>query len=157
MAAGPIDLRDIHFESGNVPHRGERLLHLLILAAAAAVPLAGASMTVRNGDQVAVAGLENYPLPTLCGSRWLGVQCPTCGVTRSIIELMHGRVGDSVAYHRFGWLILMFILLQIPYRAARARRPAQRWPRLERWGIVMLVAIAIIVVVNRFAEVFLLS
>lgn len=157
MAAGPIDLRNDEFASGNLPQRGERLLHLLILLAAVAVPAAGAGMTTLNDEQVALSGFERYPLPTLCGSRWLGVQCPTCGVTRSIIELMHGNLGSSLAFHRLGWLILLFVVLQIPYRIVRLRRPAKRWPRLERAGIAMLLAIGVAVVVNRFTEVFLLT
>jgi hypothetical protein len=157
MAAGPIDLRDADFAGGNLPHRGERLIHWLILIAAISVPLLGACMTTLDGEQVAMAGLERYPLPTLCSSRWLGVQCPTCGVTRSIIELMHGNLSDSLAFHRVGWLILVFIMLQIPYRIVRLRCPTKRWPRLERWGIAMLLAIGVAVVVNRVAEVFLLK
>ena len=133
------------------------MLHMLILIAAVAVPLAGACMTTLNGDQVAIAGFERYPFPTLCGSRWLGVQCPTCGVTRSVIELMHGDLRGSLTHHRFGWLILLFVVLQIPYRIVRLRCPAKRWPKLERWGIAMLLGIGVVVVVNRFAEVFLLK
>jgi hypothetical protein len=155
MVAGPIDLRASDFGRANPTHSSERWLHALILLAAVAVPLLGLSLTVLNGDQVAITGFERYSLPTLCASRWLGVQCPTCGVTRSIIELMHGNFARSFGHHRLGWLILMFLMLQIPYRVVRLLRPARRWPRLERWGIATLLLVGIAVVVNRMAEVFL--
>jgi hypothetical protein len=153
MAAGPINLKSDDIASGNLPQRSGRGFHLMLLLAAVAVPLAGAGMTTLGGEQVALTGFERFPLPTLCSSRWLGVQCPTCGVTRSIIELMHGDWSGSLAYHRFGWLILLFVVLQIPYRAVRFLRPARRWPRLERWGIAMLLSIGAVVVINHLAEV----
>ena len=114
-------------------------------------------MTTLNGEQVAVVGFERYPLPTLCASRWIGMQCPACGVTRSIIELVHGNVMQSLEYHRLGWLILLFLAVQIPYRVVRVLQPATRWPRLERWGIALLLLIGVAVVVNRFAEVCLVG
>ena len=58
-----------------------------------------------------------FSLPPLCGSRAVfGVDCPGCGLTRSIIHLAHGRWGESFAAHRLGWLMGLAILLQLPYR-----------------------------------------
>jgi hypothetical protein len=140
--------------AGSRSQAGEWLVHSLILAAAVAVPLLGACMTTLSGEQVAFAGLERFPLPALCASRWLGVQCPTCGITRSVIALMHGNLQESLAFHRFGWMVLLFVAGQIPYRVLRLLRPHQRLPRLERFGIGMLLAIGVVVVLNRFFEVF---
>ena len=41
--------------------------------------------------------------PVLCPFRRLtGLPCPTCGLTRSWSALMHGHLGDSVAFHPLG-------------------------------------------------------
>lgn len=37
-------------------------------------------------------------------------------MTRSIVYLMHGHLAESLEMHRLGWLILLLILSQIPYR-----------------------------------------
>jgi hypothetical protein len=154
MAVCPPEFEPLPLPFEAAAHRSERLLHALILAAAVAVPVLGALMTTSPGGQVAFAGFESRPLPTLCASRWLGFSCPTCGVTRSIIALVHGEIAQSLAFHRFGWLILLFIVAQAPYRTYKIIRPEQRLPRLERLGIGVFLAIGVLVVANRFAEFF---
>jgi hypothetical protein len=32
--------------------------------------------------------------------------CPGCGLTRSVLSLLHGHVGDSLTFHPFGPLLL---------------------------------------------------
>src|SRR5690349_16616668 len=78
-----------------------RATDALLLAAALAVPLLGAAMRYDPAGRVWFTGFESAPLPTLCPSRWLGFRCPTCGVTRSVIALMHGDWRASLALHRF--------------------------------------------------------
>ena len=39
------------------------------------------------------------PCPT---SSLFGVQCPTCGITRSLMALLRGDVAQSIAYHPGG-------------------------------------------------------
>ncbi|MBA3312843.1 MAG: DUF2752 domain-containing protein [Planctomycetota bacterium] len=149
MAACPHDFEAVPLQRG----RSERIFHAVLLCLAISVPVLGALMTTQPAGEVALAGFEAYPLPTLCASRWLGIECATCGVTRSIIAFMHGEVAASLSHHRFGWLILLFIVAQAPYRTYKIVRPEQRLPRLEWMGIAALLMIGIIVVANRFAEV----
>ncbi|HEX6983811.1 MAG TPA: DUF2752 domain-containing protein [Planctomycetaceae bacterium] len=130
----------------------DRVTQALLLAAAVAVPLLGSLMSTDGDGRVAFAGLEAYPLPPLCPSRWVGLRCPTCGVTRSIVALMGGDWAGSLRFHRFGWLILGLILCQIPYRAWRVARPEGRAPWLERLGVASAVAAGVVVLVNRVAE-----
>lgn len=134
--------------------RAGRLTHALILAGALAVPVLGWLMTPVSGGQVAFSGLESYPLPTLCLSRRLGWDCPTCGVTRSMIALVQGELLLSLSKHRFGWLVLLNFLAQIPYRGYRLMHPGRPLPRLEWAGLWLLVATGVIVVANRFLEAF---
>jgi len=130
--------------------------HAVILVAAASVPLLGLVMQTAGSEQVAFRGWEASPLPPLCVSSWLGFRCPTCGVTRSVIALMAGDFQSSIAFHRFGWLILLLIVVQIPYRVVRLIRPERRFPTVEQAGIALAALIAAVVILNWLAELFIL-
>jgi hypothetical protein len=102
-------------------------------------------LQVDDGERVSLCGFENHPLPPLCMSRaWFGVECPACGLTRSMVLFAHGRIAESFALHRLGWLLAILIAFQIPYRIAALRWPAYRIipHRLSRallYGIVVMV------------------
>jgi hypothetical protein len=49
------------------------------------------------------------------------MECPGCGLTRSMIHLAHGNIHQSLADHRLGWLIALAILAQFPYRLVLLR------------------------------------
>ena len=55
--------------------------------------------------------ITNFPL---CGVKhFLGFDCPGCGLTHSIVALVHGHIRTSIAWHPLGiviavWLIYMF-------------------------------------------------
>jgi hypothetical protein len=134
------------------PIAARRTTDALLLAAALAVPLLGTVMNYDSAGPVWFGSFASAPLPNLCLSRNLGFRCPTCGVTRSVIALMHGDWRASLALHRFGWLILALIVAQVPYRLYRLAAPVGRAPRLERFGIASLAAVGAIVLVNRLAE-----
>ena len=73
--------------------------------------------------RVAVRGFPQFPLPQTCTSRaWLGLKCPGCGLTRSIIHLAEGDWRASWHNHRLGGLMAVVIALQIPYRLLALRR-----------------------------------
>ena len=50
------------------------------------------------------------PCPT---SLLFGVQCPTCGATRSLSALLRGDLALSVAYHPCGVLVAVAVLAAI--------------------------------------------
>ncbi len=108
----------------NGEQTGRRRQHLLILGAALGVIVLAALMTTVNDRQVAFAGLSRFPLPELCQSRrWLGLDCPGCGLTRSFIHFFHGRWQESFAMHRLGWLLALVTVLQVPYRLLALATP----------------------------------
>ena len=41
-----------------------------------------------------------------------GLDCPSCGLTRSLASLAHGDLKQSIEYHPFGVLIYIGILIQ---------------------------------------------
>jgi hypothetical protein len=81
-------------------------------------------------------------LPALCASRvWFGVQCPGCGLTRSLIALASGDLAASVEYHRVGWVLAVAVLLQFPYRVLalrelRTRVVERSWPTWFGWALI---------------------
>lgn len=56
--------------------------------------------------------LVNFPLCVV--KMFVGIDCPGCGLTRSIAFLTHGQIRKSVDFHPLGiiialWLLYMFI------------------------------------------------
>ena len=98
-------------------------LHREMLAIACAVGLLAFALQELPGGQIAFRGLTRIPLPQTCFSRsWLGIKCPGCGLTRSIIHLAEGQWEASWRSHRLGSLMALVIALQIPYRLLALRR-----------------------------------
>lgn len=120
------------------------------IALAVSIPVAGWMMQVVGTDQVALLGNSQHPLPQLCGARaWLGIDCPACGITRSIIYLVHGQWADSWQAHRLGWLVLLVIVGQVPYRlwVPWQRRISQ--PRWSRYEAALWTSLGILFILNR--------
>jgi uncharacterized protein DUF2752 len=96
--------------------------HMLVIACTVMV-LAFELVEVADG-RVAVRGFARYPLPESCLSRSLfGLNCPGCGLTRSVIHLAGGDWRASWRSHRLGGLFAALIALQVPYRLLALRRP----------------------------------
>ena len=90
--------------------------HQLLLAMSLMIFMGAFILEIRD-DRVYVGWETGHPLPDLCAMRgWLGIDCPTCGLTRSLIHLAHNDWRASVAIHPLGWLIALAVLVQIPYR-----------------------------------------
>jgi len=91
--------------------------HWLILGLSIAVVLGGLLVDVNSDGSIFLRGLPDFPFPVICPlRRFFGISCPTCGMTRSIVFLVQGRLADSFAVHRLGWLVWGLVVLQIPYR-----------------------------------------
>jgi hypothetical protein len=100
--------------------------HRDLFAIACGVCLLAFLLQEMPGGRVALRGLPQFPLPQTCAARiWLGVRCPGCGLTRSIIHLAEGDWRASWHANRLGGLFALVIAFQIPYRLYALRRPAQ--------------------------------
>ena len=65
-------------------------------------------------ERVSLFGMT---LPATCTSQqWFGTSCPGCGLTRSFVALTHGRIVDSLRWHRLGLLLYAFFLCQLAFR-----------------------------------------
>lgn len=120
------------------------------IALAIIVPTGGLLLQVVNGEDVAILGRTEATLPLMCGSRaWLGINCPLCGVTRSIIDIMHGDFEASWAAHRLGWLIGLLIVAQVPYRWYGASRQLFENPSWRKAEAGIWSTVGILLILNR--------
>lgn len=116
------------------------MLWVAVLVVAAALVL-----EVPSADRVEVSGFRGIPMPGLCLSKSLfGVECPGCGLTRSLVHFFHGDFGASWRAHRIGWIMAIAVLLQFPYRiAALVRRddyPLGKWgPMAFGYALIVLL------------------
>jgi hypothetical protein len=121
-----------HAQSADAPFRdlGSRLF-ALGLRPASSVPLAlvaGACipLTVVTGG------------PSLCPFKVItGLPCPGCGLTRSVVALLHGELMTSVYFHPLGTPLVLFLVVlalidawgwRQSSRPGRARLPASWLP-----------------------------
>jgi len=108
-------------------------VHMLLIAAA--VLVLSLLLQVRSDQRVEFRFLPGFPLPESCVSRSVfGVECPGCGLTRSFVYLAHGDWRASFARHRLGWLMMLAVLVQFPYRSwcLRIGEPSARVLALAR-------------------------
>ena len=105
------------------PHRSiqwQSLGWLWWLCGSVAVVAAAAVLQFEPPDQIVIP-LINYPLPQSCWTRrWLGFNCPGCGLTRSFVLAAHGELGQAFRMHPIGTLLFAFLVLQIPVRLYQA-------------------------------------
>jgi hypothetical protein len=47
---------------------------------------------------------------------FLGIECPSCGLTRSFSSLLHGNIESASASNKYGVWIFLFLLIQISLR-----------------------------------------
>ena len=67
---------------------------------------------------VPVETLKTFPV--LCTWRnLLGINCPTCGLTRAVCCLLHGRFADAFAYNPLVFVIIPLAVLHVVRRARK--------------------------------------
>jgi Protein of unknown function (DUF2752) len=146
------ELGDETEESPPPSTRGVRR-HREVLVIACAVWLLAFVLHELPDGRVAVRGLSQFPLPHTCASRaWLGLRCPGCGLTRSIIHLAEGNWRASWHDHRLGGLMAIVIALQIPYRLLALRRPERPLCSIH-WQSVMAYALIALLLGNWVVDV----
>lgn len=120
--------------------------HRLMLWIAGAIIAGTFLLEVLPDQRVALRGLTSYPLPELCGSRLaLGIECPGCGLTRSFIWAGRGEWLRALEVNRVGFLMMLAVVGQIPYRILmlrhfeRGEMPELAWPRRFGWALIAML------------------
>jgi hypothetical protein len=117
-----------------------------VLLAAGLVLALAFVLDVRPDNQVVVRGWSRFPLPKTCASQaWMGVKCPGCGLTRSILHLSRGDLQASWRDHRLGGVMAGVIVLQIPYRLLALRRPQRHLMPTWMQNVLSYLLIAMLV------------
>lgn len=108
-----------------------RAYHAGVLTAAVLVLSSAAILEVQGSSGVALWG---WQLPEICWWRsMLGRNCAGCGLTRSLVSLVHGQWAAAWQLHPAGVLLAPVILAQLPFRAWQLARIArQRAPVASR-------------------------
>jgi hypothetical protein len=120
-------------------------LHRQVLAVSCAVWALALALEELPDGRIAARGVPQFPLPQTCVSRtWLGLKCPGCGLTRSIIHVAAGELRASWHDHRLGGLVGFLIALQVPYRIlalSRREQPliAPRWQAAISYALIALL------------------
>lgn len=100
----------------------ETSLHWSMLLAAAAVMVLAAILQVR-GPETVVIPLVDMPLPGTCTyKKFVGMECPGCGLTRCFISLAHGRPIAAWYFNPAGILFFALVAGQIPFRGLQIWR-----------------------------------
>jgi len=82
------------------------LLTIFILVIAGLMP--------ENDRALSLAG---HPVPPLCWFRQItGLECPTCGLSRSFVAWLNGNAARAWRLHPFAIGLLLPLVFQIPYR-----------------------------------------
>jgi hypothetical protein len=99
--------------------RPDPLYHVVILALACGVLGLALILSVRNSTEVLLP-IVGVPLPELCMSKkYLGFDCPGCGLTRCFISLAGGDLAAAWRYNPAGLWLFGMLVAQIPFRAVQ--------------------------------------
>jgi hypothetical protein len=137
--------------NGSLTLRSQRAIpHLIVLGYCSALLLAAILLArVDAGKEHLQIGA--YPLPSICAFKnAFGLPCPGCGLTRSWVAIARGELDRSLTFHRLGWLIMIYALLQAVRHTVWLVTPAaQRMvEQTGRWLDRALVLIALLLLAN---------
>jgi Protein of unknown function (DUF2752) len=126
----------------------DRSWHWILLIGATATLIAGWTADVASDGSLTFSAAPSLKVPVIClVRRFSGIPCPACGLTRSATHLLHGRLWDSLATHRLGWLVLLVVAFQIPYRAWRLTGRSS-WLDDRRVEDVLLTGFFLLLAIN---------
>lgn len=106
--------------------------------------LAGALILTPPKNGSPFVQLGRFQLPGICTFRGLtGIPCPGCGLLRSVVFAVHGKLGKSLEYHRLGIVTIVYVLAQFFFRLIIMVFPALgiRFARFDSYlnrGVILL-------------------
>ncbi len=124
--------------------------HATYLLLACAVLAAAAVLQIDDRDRVVIPGLHLH-LPESCAYlRFVGTQCPGCGLTRCFICLLDCRYREAWDYNPGGYLVFLVVAIQLPYRAVQMIRTLRG--KLELSHRSLSTAIVLLIVAALFGQ-----
>ncbi len=120
-----------------------RLVFALWLCGPSIVLFAAILLRIGDGTSVLLPIIDR-PLPESCGlKKYMNIDCPGCGLTRSFIHIANGNVRSALGLHPFSLILFVFVAAQLPLAIVHfvssdlARR---RW--ITKWNERSLIALA---------------
>lgn len=117
--------------------------HLVIILVCCSILALSVILTpVEEGEPFLKLG--KIPVPHSCMFKNLtGYPCPGCGLSRSLVSVLHGDPAAGFTYHRLGLITLFYIVLQLLTRMSFIIFPSTRirFARAGRYldrGIIFL-------------------
>ena len=96
--------------------RPDTSLHWSMFLSASCVLVLAAVLQVR-GPETVVIPIVDLPLPGTCTyKKYVGMECPGCGLTRCFISLAHCRPVAAWYFNPAGILFFAIVAGQIPFR-----------------------------------------
>lgn len=124
--------------------------HLVVLAACASILLSAMLLTPAPNKETPLR-IGEKALPSLCVMKQaIGLPCPGCGLTRSVVAAANADWTGSLSHHRIGILVLLYLVLQSLTRIAWLSLPSLR-ERLTGYCRVLdlsLIPILILIFIN---------
>lgn len=92
-----------------------RNLHILSLLAVITLMIVGAAAYIEHDKTyIDLPGFTYQSLGQCVYKQYFGIECPTCGMTRSFISIENFELAEAFAYHPMGiFTFIFFILLMI--------------------------------------------
>jgi hypothetical protein len=88
------------------------------------------ALSINRGEVAAKIDTRNITLPWICLFKTItGIDCPVCGLTRSMISVGHLDFDKAWRYNRAGILVYLFVIYQFSchiFLAIKARDPKLR-------------------------------
>lgn len=120
------------------PYRVTNVILLSALVAVAAVLMAG---HVVDDARVAFPLFGELNAETCVFQRTHGIECASCGITRSVVALFDGDFQRSREFHPAGIAVALFLLLQIGLRAVFS---TERFAPYWKWDVWLTTATILI-------------
>ncbi|MCA9115232.1 MAG: DUF2752 domain-containing protein [Planctomycetaceae bacterium] len=118
----------------------------ILLLSLAALGLLALCRVTPEGDGITLLFAPGRPLPETCLThRWTGLRCPGCGLTRSSSLVLQGQISQSLELHRCGWIAVLLLICQIPWRIwwIQVRQPSGSRLRqqVDQWSLALFAAL----------------
>ena len=121
--------------------------HGLLLVLCVVVVAMSMLMRTDDSSSVYLPG-SSWPMPDSClTKRYIGMDCPGCGMTRAFIQIGHGRFAQAAQLNAASFIVYAFFVIQIPWHAMQLLRIRNGDGPLDRWWTIVpaLIVIAALV------------